>query len=517
VLDDGASVNFLGAGENTALPYLTGQREIRVGGPATLTAPVVLEFRVSKWRFQPTSQVTAADAGPATFGHTRTDAPQPTGGNLHLASFNVLNYFPTTGADFVAAGGKCTWYDDRARQHVTVNTCTGPAGEPGPRGAAEDDDHARQQAKIVTAVNGLGADVVSLEEIENSTQFGPDRDAAVRRLVGALNDAAGAGTWDFVPSPPSAADQSGEDVIRTAFIYKPAAVRPVGDSVIDDVPVFDVARDPLAQAFRPVGGSSYSTFVMIVNHFKSKGSGPDDDTGQGSSNPQRVQQALELKSFANDMKAHYGTDKVFLSGDFNAYTKEDPMAELYRAGYTDIGSAQAPEEHTYLFDGTVGSLDHVLGNAAATKLVTGAHVWNINSVESVALEYSRFNYNLTDFFAPDQFRASDHDPLVVGLALPQGAVPTTTTASVSPDPLPFRSEDGQVHVRVGSEYGTVQGGVVEVRENGARLGRAEIRDGQATMNLPAYTKKGAHSLVVTYLGTEDAAGSQTTAGFTVAK
>ena len=51
----------------------------------------------------------------------------------------------------------------------------------------------------------------------------------------------------------------------------------------------------------------------------------------------------------------------------------------------------------------------------------------------------------------------------------------------------------------------------------ARLGRAEVRDGQATVNLPAYTRKGAHSLVVTYLGTEDAAGSQTTAGFTVAK
>ena len=219
---------------------------------------------------------------------------------------NVLNYFPTTGAEFVASGGTCTWYDDRAGEHVTVNTCTGPGGELGPRGAAEDDDLARQQAKIVEAINGLGADVVSLEEIENSAKFGQDRDAAVSTLVDALNAEAGAGTWEFVPTPATAGDQADEDVIRTAFIYRAAKVEPVGESVIDDVPVFDVARDPLAQAFEPVGGSSYSRFLVIVNHFKSKGSGPDDGTGQGNSNPQRIAQAEELVRFADAMKQQLG-------------------------------------------------------------------------------------------------------------------------------------------------------------------------------------------------------------------
>ena len=45
-------------------------------------------------------------------------APAPTGGNVKIASMNVLNYFPTTGADFVASGGKCTWYDDRAGEQL---------------------------------------------------------------------------------------------------------------------------------------------------------------------------------------------------------------------------------------------------------------------------------------------------------------------------------------------------------------------------------------------------------------
>ena len=41
-------------------------------------------------------------------------------------------------------------------------------------------------------------------------------------------------------------------------------------------PVFVNARDPLAQVFQPVGGTRFSRFMVMVNHFKSKGSGPED-------------------------------------------------------------------------------------------------------------------------------------------------------------------------------------------------------------------------------------------------
>jgi predicted extracellular nuclease len=204
-------------------------------------------------------------------------------------------------------------------------------------------------------------------------------------------------------------------VIRTAFIYKPASIQPVGDSVIDDATAFDNARDPLAQAFRPRGAGRQGDFLVIVNHFKSKGSGVDDGTGQGNANPDRIRQADELARFAERAQATYRTDKVFLSGDFNSYTQEDPLQHLYDAGYVDLGSREAPGESTYLFDGLVGSLDHVLANPAALATVTGAHVWNINSVESVALEYSRYNDNVTNFYTDGPWRASDHDPLLVGI------------------------------------------------------------------------------------------------------
>ena len=41
---------------------------------------------------------------------------------------------------------------------------------------------------------------------------------------------------------------------------------------------------------------------MIVNHFKSKGSGADDGTGQGNANPDRVAQAQALVAFADTMQ-----------------------------------------------------------------------------------------------------------------------------------------------------------------------------------------------------------------------
>jgi hypothetical protein len=113
------------------------------------------------------------------------------------------------------------------------------------------------------------------------------------------------------------------------------------------------------------------------------------------------------------------TSRVFLLGDFNAYTHEDPLETLYAAGYTDLGSTLNPSEQTYSFDGLEGSLDHVLANPAALAMVTGADTWQINAQEAVAYAYSRYNYNVTLLFnGSDPFAASDHDPEVVGLNLP---------------------------------------------------------------------------------------------------
>ena len=427
VLDDGATVNFLKADKDIPLPYLNKEDPVRVGAQANFTSPVVLGFDHEKWRFQPTTRLTGDNAEavqPTSFTDTRTETPEAVGGQVSLASFNVLNYFTTTGDQLSG----CQYYDDREGNHITVR------GGCDARGAANAESLERQETKIVTAINKLDASVVSLMEIENSAAFGKDRDDALATLVKRLNEAAGAEKWDFVDSP--AAVPSDEDVIRTALIYQPAEVAPQNEStILDDQDAFSNAREPLSQAFAPKDGTGEiekdETFVTISNHFKSKGSGSgpgneDSGDGQGASNADRVKQAEALVGFAGDQQEATNSDLVYLLGDFNSYTQEDPMQVFYEAGYKDI-AAEKTDESTYVYGSRTGSLDHVLAldasdeadgagtDATAFDSVTGADVWNINSVESLALEYSRFNYNVADLFAPDQFRASDHDPVVVGL------------------------------------------------------------------------------------------------------
>ncbi len=181
-LDDGASINFReAANSDTPYPWLTPTNPVRVGADVTFTGPVVLEFRNSQWKFQPRRQVTGAGASTATFENTRTAAPGQVGGDIRLATFNVLNYFPTTGVEFDAMPNTtCTFFRDRDGQLTTVNSCN----PNGPRGAADPANLARQQAKIVRAINALDASVVSLEELENSVKFGKDRDFAIGTLVG---------------------------------------------------------------------------------------------------------------------------------------------------------------------------------------------------------------------------------------------------------------------------------------------------------------------------------------------
>ena len=434
-LDDGSSANYnSAANKGTPLPWLTPSNPVRVGSKVTFHEPLVLEYRYDAWTLQPSEQVTDDGHEVATFSDTRADneAPRQVGGDIRLATFNVLNYFPTTGEEYVASGlGTCTYYDDRQGNHISDDDCHSAGGSgDGPRGAATEESLERQQTKIVKAINGLGASIVSLEELENSVKFGKDRDFAIQKLVNALNAQAGAGTWDYAPSPdaselPPLADQ---DVIRTGFIYKPADVALVGTShVLADQSgeggAFADAREPLAQGFKAKGAPDSDAFLVIVNHFKSKGSGVDDGTGQGNANPDRVAQAHALVDFASAQEAALGTDKVFFTGDFNAYSMEDPVQVIEDAGYTELNGALNHGEATYSFDGMDGSLDHVFASPAAKAWVTGVDVWQINAQEQVGFEYSRYNYNATILYDDSVFRASDHNPEIVGLDLPDVAPP----------------------------------------------------------------------------------------------
>ena len=424
-LDDGTSINFLStANAGLTPPWISLVEPLVVGASATFSAPVVVDYRNNAWKLNPTAPMTADGSGSdgVQFSNPRTAAPEAVGGDVSVASFNVLNYFTTLGDE----NPSCVAYSTAAGEPVTVRQgCE-------QRGAWDDADFERQEAKIVDAIEALDASVVGLMEIENSAALGEPVDEATATLVAALNEAAGTEKWAFVPSSDELPAASGQDVITNAIIYQPALVERVGESRAlgdqsESGEAFQNAREPIAQVFAPADGGA--EFLFVVNHFKSKGSaGPwpgDADTGdgQGSSNESRVRQAEALRDWVATIQGE--TDAVMLAGDFNSYSQEDPLQVLYDAGYANAEDALEIDSSSYSFSGLSGSLDHIMLNDAALARATGGDIWNINSGESVALEYSRYGYHGTLFYEEGPYRSSDHDPVIVGLSAEEPPVELT--------------------------------------------------------------------------------------------
>lgn len=390
LLDDGYSIGIRNAdGSDNPdhpgdQPYLTKDVVVRNGDAVNFPAGgSLLSFAFNEWRLQPPVPIT--DASPANLKPTFTTAnprpatPPAVGGDITVAAFNVLNYFTTL-----------TSQNSQAR------------------GAETAEEFAIQKSKIVTAINALDADVVALQEIENSVKLGEAPDEALADLVAGLNAAAGSKVWDYVRTPAALHDAAITDFITNAIIFKPAVVKPSGEAkTIIDENVWDIAREPIAQTFK--FGTQFVT--VVANHFKSKsGTDPSPQPGQDAFNDERVEEAQSLLAFANSLSEGRKTD-IYLVGDFNAYAKEDPMKVFADAGWSDLLFTKARGQYTYTFDGELGSLDHVIASPSAADKVTNAGVWSINSPEWAGREY----------WAPaaeagTPYRSSDHDPILVGVA-----------------------------------------------------------------------------------------------------
>lgn len=410
-LDDGTNQTFTVTDSfaGGTIPYLTRDADVRRGDDVTIDEPVIIDYRNDSWKFNPTEPITAGDEIATIDDQPKPSVPE-VGGDLRVASFNVLNYFTTIGQGRNGCTGSNT--DTAGSDNVTFDCDV--------RGAWDADDLARQQAKIVSAINTLDPAVAGLMEIENSAQLGEQPDEAVSTLVDALNKAAGTDRWAFVPSSKQLPDES--DVITNALIYQPSKAKLVTDAFADGADTgldgaFANARTPIAAGFEPTDGGK--PMLVSVNHFKSKGSPPDDgpnaDQGDGQSawNAARVQQAKALARWIGTVQKNTKIKSTALIGDFNSYSQEDPIRALADAGYRNAAPA---DQYSYTYDGLAGSLDHVLLNKAAAKRTSGAGVWGINSPEPLAAEYSTYRTTKIDYYRADPYRSSDHDPVLVGFS-----------------------------------------------------------------------------------------------------
>jgi predicted extracellular nuclease len=357
----------------------------------------------------------------------RPSAPPAVGGSLRVGAMNLLNYFNTFGATACSGG---------------VGGATMEC-----RGASSQAEFDRQWPKTVAAITGLGADVVGIMELENDG-YGPT--SAIADLVGKLNAATAPGTFAFVDVDAATGQVNalGDDAIRVGLIYRPARVTPVGQTAVlnsvDFVNGGDSAprnRPSLAQAFRLADGE---TFVVDVNHLKSKGSAcdePDAGDGQGNCAAVRERSAKLLAAWLVTDPTGVRDPDVLLVGDLNSYAKEDSIAALEQGGFENLIAARiGAGAYSYVFDGEWGYLDHALATDPLAAQVTGVGEWHINADEPSVLDYT------TDFkspaqqaslYAPDRFRMSDHDPVLVGLDLETTAagVCNLTRAYVTKDQL----------------------------------------------------------------------------------
>ncbi|PKZ89250.1 hypothetical protein CYK24_02825 [Trueperella bernardiae] len=482
-LDDGISfdlVNFKYANHRIPVAYLDVKNPARAGAQVNFLQPMIIDYRDNTWNIQPTEPVNVEGAEDSfkdnsvnwvSFSNNERPSAPENLGDVSLATFNVLNYFITTGDQL-----NCKGYQDRAGNLITANGCDA-------RGAADAVNLKRQQDKIVTAINQLDASVVGLEEIENSKKFNKDRDAALDTLVAELNKGAGTDKWAAVKSPEQV--PASEDAIRLAFIYQPAKVEPVGASkiLIGSADFTGKAREPLAQEFQALdanGKTSGKSFVAVANHFKSKGSlsdKSDTDVYQGNNNKLRVKQAQALLAW---VEKEFAGKPIFLLGDFNAYSAEDPILAMADKGYTDLAPKFAPEKQTYQFSAYQGSLDHVLANQMALDLVVGGDIWDINADEPLAFEYSRYNYNVKykELYDTTAFRSSDHDPIKISLKVLENVEPEAPVTPKAP------TMDGAGMVTIP----TVEGVVYKVGDREV-TGTVEVKPGQ-TVTVTAEAAEG---------------------------
>jgi hypothetical protein len=404
-LDDGQGGQYPVFTRHPAGGEFTLEHRFR-GGDIIRNLIGVVDFAFGNYKIQPTQGADYDAINP------RADAPDVGPASIKVASFNVLNLF--------------THLDDG------VNDICGPTGLDECRGADTAEEYERQLTKIVAGIIGTGADVLGLQEIENDIRDDepvyPNRaHDPVLALVEALNAIEGDETWAWAGE----ASYYNDYPVRNEIIYRTASVTPIGTPVALEDPAFDdpasgddpVGRPPLAQTFADGNGE---VFTVVTNHFKSKGSScgslgdPDTGDGSGNCNLTRVAQSEALLNFVAELQASTHDNDVLIIGDLNSYAKEAPISALEDGGYTNLLALyDGPWEYTYVFDGQLGNLDHALGSASILLQVTGTAAWHINSDEPDILDYdTSIKKDPQDaLYEPNAFRASDHDPVIVGLDL----------------------------------------------------------------------------------------------------
>ncbi|MCZ4305321.1 endonuclease/exonuclease/phosphatase family protein [Zoogloeaceae bacterium G21618-S1] len=276
-------------------------------------------------------------------------------------------------------------------------------------------------------IGNLGSpQLIALQEVQDNngaTDNGTTAsDTSLERLTQAVRDAGGRDYGYVVIDPVNKADggQPGGN-IRNAYLYDKSVVSfagavggateavgvlPDGTLSLDagrvdpNNPAFVDSRKPLAAQFRING----ENFVLVNNHFSSKGGdeplfGPDQAPERGSE-AARTAQAQAVANFVGDLLAADAGAKLIVLGDLNDFQFADTLAPLTSAGLINLTDILPEgERYTYIYEGNAQALDHMFVSAAL--LANGS-----------------LNYDIVHANAEFANQISDHDPLLLTIAMP---------------------------------------------------------------------------------------------------
>ncbi|NJO75495.1 MAG: hypothetical protein HC833_18045 [Leptolyngbyaceae cyanobacterium RM1_406_9] len=272
-------------------------------------------------------------------------------------------------------------------------------------------------------VNNLNLpDIVGLQEIQDNN--GAEitditaADETLQTLADEIERISGV-RYEFIDNPFIGNETSGGQPggnIRTAFLYNPDRVQLVEGSIqtITDPaeqqtnpesPFFD-SRLPLIATFTFNG----QEVTVVSNHFSSKGgSSPlfgqnqpsverqEDPTVNGSLDARRAQ-AEAVRGFVDGLLAENPNANVVVVGDINEFEFISPLEILEQSLNNLTNTLPENERYSFIFEGNSQSLDHILVSDALA-----------NRAEFDAVHV---NSEFAD-------QASDHDPLLVRLFLPE--------------------------------------------------------------------------------------------------
>ena len=279
-------------------------------------------------------------------------------------------------------------------------------------GPANNTEHQAQRTKVSQALAKINADIYAFVEIQLGqgalAELAADLTKNTGRNFTYINDGSSInGTFT-----------------KAGYIYCTDKVTPHGNMQHNDTYVENRKK---VQGFTEK--ATGERFILSVNHFKAKsgnssGANKDQGDGQGSYNAARVQEAKSILSNYSSYTSTFGDEDFLIVGDLNAYGKEDPITTLTDWGMIDLHRTfHADSSYSYVYQGTLGYLDHALCNSTLYPQVTGMTPYHINAPEKDAYTYDGSSNDGT------MFRCSDHDPILIGLRLGKD---NTTTDVTSP-------------------------------------------------------------------------------------